>query len=130
MQAGGALGILVDLKDTLDREASSSISSRLRLQPPSCWQSWRSVPEADTLALPVFAPWDKQRRRFLLKIDGPLVVERTGDEEEDVRPYHPIVYLGGRNMCAVIPISGFLDSPPLEDAASRRASLDLLLDVI
>jgi KDO2-lipid IV(A) lauroyltransferase len=35
--------------------------------------------------LPVFAPWDKQRRRFLLKMDRPLVVERTGDEEEDVR---------------------------------------------
>jgi KDO2-lipid IV(A) lauroyltransferase len=39
--------------------------------------------EADVL--PVFAPWDEQRRRFLLKIDVPLNFERTGNEEEDVR---------------------------------------------
>jgi KDO2-lipid IV(A) lauroyltransferase len=35
--------------------------------------------------LPVFAPWDKERNRFLLKVDPPLSIERTGNEEEDVR---------------------------------------------
>jgi KDO2-lipid IV(A) lauroyltransferase len=39
----------------------------------------------EAAVLPVFAPWDEQHRRFLLKIDAPLVFDRTGDEAEDVR---------------------------------------------
>jgi Kdo2-lipid IVA lauroyltransferase/acyltransferase len=35
--------------------------------------------------LPVFAPWDRARRRFLLKIEEPLTVARSGDHEDDVR---------------------------------------------
>ena len=82
MQTGGTLGILVDL-NTLDREA--------------IFVDFFGVPASTTFmlaklalrtgadVLPVFAPWDKQHRRFLLKIDAPLVVDRTGDEEEDVR---------------------------------------------
>ena len=82
LRSGGTLGILVDL-NTLDREA--------------IFVDFFGVPASTTFllaklalrtradVLPVFAPWDKQRRRFLLKIDGPLVVEHTGAEEEDVR---------------------------------------------
>jgi Kdo2-lipid IVA lauroyltransferase/acyltransferase len=82
LKKGGTLGILVDL-NTLDREA--------------IFVDFFGVPASTTFMLaklalrtgadvmPVFAPWDKQRRRFLLKIDEPLVVDRTGDEEEDVR---------------------------------------------
>src|SRR6266852_836508 len=82
LQKGGTLGILVDL-NTLDREA--------------IFVDFFGVPASTTFmlaklalrtgadVLPVFAPWDKQHRRFLLKIDAPLVVDRTGDEEEDVR---------------------------------------------
>jgi KDO2-lipid IV(A) lauroyltransferase len=39
----------------------------------------------DAAVLPVFAPWDSKRRRFLLKIDEPLSFERTGNDEDDVR---------------------------------------------
>ena len=82
LQAGGTLGILVDL-NTLDREG--------------IFVDFFGVPASTTFmlaklalrtgadVLPVFAPWDKQRQRFLLKIDGPLAIDRTGDEEEDVR---------------------------------------------
>jgi KDO2-lipid IV(A) lauroyltransferase len=82
LHGGGTLGILVDL-NTLDREA--------------IFVDFFGVPASTTFmlaklalrtgadVLPVFAPWDKQRRCFLLKIDAPLIVERTGDEEEDVR---------------------------------------------
>ena len=35
--------------------------------------------------VPVYAPWDEQRQRFLLQLEPPLLVERTGDEAEDVR---------------------------------------------
>jgi len=82
LQAGGTLGILVDL-NTLDREG--------------IFVDFFGVPASTTFmlaklalrtgadVLPVFAPWDKQRRRFLLKIDAPLNFERTGNEAEDLR---------------------------------------------
>lgn len=82
MQAGGTLGILVDL-NTLDREA--------------IFVDFFGVPASTTFilaklalrtgadVLPVFAPWDKERGRFQLKIGAPLAVDRTGDEVEDVR---------------------------------------------
>lgn len=82
LQAGGTLGILVDL-NTLDREgifvdffgvpaSTTFVLAKLALR-------------TGALVLPVFAPWDKQRKRFLLKIDEPLSYNSTGDEEEDVR---------------------------------------------
>jgi len=82
LQGGGTLGILVDL-NTLDREgifvdffgvpaSTTFILAKLALR-------------TGAAVLPVFAPWDPERGRFLLKIDEPLVIERTGDDEEDVR---------------------------------------------
>jgi KDO2-lipid IV(A) lauroyltransferase len=76
----GTLGILVDL-NTLDREAifvdffgrpasTTFIVAKLALR-------------TGAEVLPVFAPWDKQRIRLI--IGEPLRVERTGDEDEDVR---------------------------------------------
>jgi KDO2-lipid IV(A) lauroyltransferase len=82
LRDGGTLGILVDL-NTLDREAM--------------FVDFFGVPAATTFivaklalrtgaaVLPVFAPWDDERKRFLLKIDAPLSVERTADEDEDAR---------------------------------------------
>jgi KDO2-lipid IV(A) lauroyltransferase len=74
------LGILVDL-NTLDREAifvdffgkpasTTFIVAKLALR-------------TGAEVLPVFAPWDRQRIRLI--IGEPLRVERTGDEDEDVR---------------------------------------------
>lgn len=82
LRSGGALGLLVDL-NTLDREA--------------IFVDFFGKPAATTFmvaklalrtgadVLPVFAPWDHERRRVLLKIDEPMSIERTGDEAEDVR---------------------------------------------
>jgi Kdo2-lipid IVA lauroyltransferase/acyltransferase len=82
LRGGGTLGILVDL-NTLDREAifvdffgrpasTTFIVAKLALR-------------TGAAVLPVFAPWDAEKKRFLLIVDEPLQVERTGDEEEDVR---------------------------------------------
>jgi KDO2-lipid IV(A) lauroyltransferase len=82
LQGGGTLGILVDL-NTLDREgifvdffgvpaATTFVLAKLALR-------------TGALVLPVFAPWDKKRGRFLLKIQEPLSYNATGDEAEDVR---------------------------------------------
>jgi KDO2-lipid IV(A) lauroyltransferase len=82
LRDGGTLGILVDL-NTLDREAifvdffgrpasTTFIVAKLALR-------------TGAEVLPVFAPWDEQRKRFSLIVDEPLRIERTGDEDEDVR---------------------------------------------
>jgi KDO2-lipid IV(A) lauroyltransferase len=82
LRDGGTLGILVDL-NTLDREAM--------------FVDFFGIPAATTFivaklalrtgaaVLPVFAPWDDDSKRFLLKIGAPLPVERTGDEDEDAQ---------------------------------------------
>src|SRR5262252_2580112 len=82
LRDGGSLGILVDL-NTLDREAM--------------FVDFFGIPAATTFivaklalrtgapVLPVFAPWDDEHKRFRLKIEAPLPIELTGDEDEDVR---------------------------------------------
>jgi len=82
MQAGDTLGILVDL-NTHEREgifvdffgipaSTTFVLAKLALR-------------TGATVLPVFAPWDEQKRRFFLKIDQPLVINRTGDEQADVQ---------------------------------------------
>jgi len=82
LQAGGTLGILVDL-NTLDREgifvdffgrpaSTTFVLAKLALR-------------TGALVLPVFAPWDRPHGGVTLTIDEPLSFERTGDEAEDIR---------------------------------------------
>jgi len=82
LQTGGTLGILVDL-NTLDREgifvdffdvpaSTTFVLAKLALR-------------TEAAVLPVFAPWDRERQRFLLQIDEPLSFERSGNDEEDVQ---------------------------------------------
>jgi KDO2-lipid IV(A) lauroyltransferase len=82
LQSGGTLGILVDL-NTLDREgifvdffgvpaSTTFVLAKLALR-------------TDAAVLPVFAPWEHKRGKFLLKIGEPLAIERSGNNEEDVR---------------------------------------------
>src|SRR4030095_15903924 len=82
LQTGGTLGILVDL-NTLDREA--------------IFVDFFGIPAATTFmvaklalrtgaeVLPVFAPWDQTKQKFLLKIGPALSFADTGAEQEDVR---------------------------------------------
>jgi KDO2-lipid IV(A) lauroyltransferase len=35
--------------------------------------------------VPIFAPWDEQRRRYMIRVVEPLKVERSGVEENDIR---------------------------------------------
>src|SRR2546421_415395 len=82
LRAGETLGVLVDL-NTLDREA---IFVDFFNQPASTtFIVAKLALRTGAAVLPVFAPWDKERNCFLLKVDSPLSIERTGNEEEDVR---------------------------------------------
>lgn len=82
LQTGGTLGILVDL-NTLDREGI--FVDFFGVPASTTFMLAKLALRTGAEVLPVFSPWEKQRGRFLLKIDEPLVIDRTGNEEEDVR---------------------------------------------
>ncbi|HET6671241.1 MAG TPA: lysophospholipid acyltransferase family protein [Pyrinomonadaceae bacterium] len=82
LNEGGTLGMLPDV-NMLAREgvfvdffgtpaSTTSMLAKLALR-------------TGAALVPIYAPWDKQRQRFLLQLEPPLRVERTGDEAEDVQ---------------------------------------------
>lgn len=82
LRNGGTLGILVDL-NTLDREGIFVDFFNRRAS--TTFMVAKLALRTGAAVLPVFAPWDKERGCFLLKVDPPLLIERSGNEEEDVR---------------------------------------------
>ena len=82
LKAGGTLGLLVDVNmmahegifvDFFGIPASTTFdlaTLALRTRAP---------------VIPVFAPWEERRQRFVLHIGAPLNIEHTSDEDEDVR---------------------------------------------
>jgi KDO2-lipid IV(A) lauroyltransferase len=81
LKAGGTLGLLVDVNmlahegifvDFFGTPASTTFDLAklaLRIKAP---------------VMPVFAPWEERRQRFVLHIGAPLNIEYTGDEDQDV----------------------------------------------
>jgi KDO2-lipid IV(A) lauroyltransferase len=82
LRDGGTLGILVDL-NTLDREAI--FVDFFGLPAATTFIVAKLALRTGAAVLPVFAPWDDDRKHFRLKVGAPLPIERTGDETEDVR---------------------------------------------
>src|SRR5205807_5799187 len=81
LQRGGTLGILVDL-NALDREAvfvdffgskaaTTFLVAKLALR-------------TGAAVLPIFAPWDNSRNKFVVKIEEPLSFEKSDNEEENI----------------------------------------------
>jgi Kdo2-lipid IVA lauroyltransferase/acyltransferase len=81
LQCGGTLGILVDL-NTLDREAI--FVDFFGVPASTTFVVGKLALRTDAAVLPVFAPWDETRKKFLLKIDEPLGFAPSGNDEEDV----------------------------------------------
>src|SRR5437870_3872566 len=82
LQAGKPLGILVDL-NTNEREGI--FVDFFGIPASTTFTLARLAARTGAQVLPIFAPWDEKQRRFLVKIDEPLSVPRTGDEMRDVR---------------------------------------------
>jgi KDO2-lipid IV(A) lauroyltransferase len=81
LRQGGIVGILIDLNtqqhegvfvDFFGIPASTTTSlAKLALR-------------TDAAVIPFCMPWDEQRQRFLMRIDPPLDITRTGNEDQDV----------------------------------------------
>ncbi|MDX6384251.1 MAG: Kdo2-lipid lauroyltransferase/acyltransferase [Blastocatellia bacterium] len=82
LSGGGTLGILVDL-NTLDREGI--FVDFFGVPASTTFMLAKLALRTEAAVLPVFAPWDHERGKFLLKVDEPLTIERSGNDEEDVR---------------------------------------------
>lgn len=82
LRRGGTLGILVDL-NALDREAI--FVDFFGVPASTTFLVAKLALRTNARVLPVFSPWDEERKRFILKIDEPLEFQASGDETEDVR---------------------------------------------
>jgi KDO2-lipid IV(A) lauroyltransferase len=80
--AGGTLGILVDL----NTQPHEGVFVDFFGIPASTTSSLATLAlRTDAAVLPIFAPWDEERKRFILRIEPPVSITQTGDAEEDVR---------------------------------------------
>jgi len=82
LESAGTVGILVDL-NTLEREGI--FVDFFGVPASTTFMLAKLALRTGANVLPVFAPWDEGRQRFVLKIEEPLKFDPTGDETEDVR---------------------------------------------
>lgn len=76
------LGLLPDL-NTLDDEAI--FIDFFGVPAATTFLVAKLALRTNTPLLPVFAPWSEEKGKYLLKVEPLIPIERTGDEEADVR---------------------------------------------
>ncbi len=82
LHAGETLGLLIDINTT----ASEGIFVDFFGKPAATtFLMAKLALRTGADVIPVFAPWEEEHGRFVLRIGSPLKIERTGDETEDVR---------------------------------------------
>lgn len=82
LHTGGIVGILVDL----NTQPHEGVFVNFFGIPASTTTGLATIAlRTQAIVLPVFVPWDEERRRFVLRVDPPLTVSFTGSREEAVR---------------------------------------------
>jgi Kdo2-lipid IVA lauroyltransferase/acyltransferase len=82
LNAGGTLGILADL----NTHPHEGVFVNFFGIPASTTSSLATVAlRTNATVLPIFAPWDKDRQRFMLRIEPPIAIKSIGDESDDIR---------------------------------------------
>lgn len=82
LRAGGTIGLLTDL-NTLDDEAI--FVDFMGVPAATTFLVAKLAVRTKTPLVPIFAPWSKEKGKYLLIIEPMIPVETTGDEEADVR---------------------------------------------
>ena len=82
LRSGGTLGLLVDL-NTLDEEAI--FVNFFGVPASTTFMLAKLALRTDATVLPIFVPWDQDSGKFLVHILPEVEVDRSGNEEEDVR---------------------------------------------
>jgi KDO2-lipid IV(A) lauroyltransferase len=82
LNSGGRLGLLIDL----NTHPHEGVFVDFFGIPALTTSSLATLAlRTGAAVLPIFAPWDEARGRFLLKIEPPVSIHPTGEQEEDVR---------------------------------------------
>ena len=81
LKPGGTLGILVDL-NTLDREAV--FVNFFGMKAATTFLVAKLALRTGAAVVPIFAPWDNSRNKFVVKIEEPLSFEKSDNEEENI----------------------------------------------
>ena len=82
LRAGEFLGLLIDLNALEDEAIFVNFFS---VPASTNFMTAKLALRNDVPIIPVFAPWDKTRQKFLLQVNEPIKFERSADEEADVR---------------------------------------------
>ena len=82
LKSGGTLGLLVDL-NTLDDEAI--FVDFFGVPASTTFMLAKLALRTGPVVLPIFVPWDEKRGKYKIHILPQVSVERTGNEQEDVR---------------------------------------------
>jgi Kdo2-lipid IVA lauroyltransferase/acyltransferase len=82
LRSGEVLGLLLDL-NTLDDEAI--FVDFFGVPASTNFMVAKLALRTQSPIIPIFAPWDKAQKKFVLQIEPPISMERTGNEELDVR---------------------------------------------
>jgi len=80
LKKGEMLGILVDL-NALDREAM--FVDFFGVKAATTFVVAKLALRTGAPVVPIFSPWDKKLKKFMVTIGEPLQFERTGNEEQD-----------------------------------------------
>jgi KDO2-lipid IV(A) lauroyltransferase len=82
LRAGGTLGILVDV----NTQPHEGVFVDFFGIPASTTSGLAALAlRTGAAVLPVFVPWDENKKRFILRIDPPLTITPTGNQKEDIK---------------------------------------------
>ncbi len=82
LRAGGTLGTLVDL----NTQPHEGIFVDFFGIPASTTSGLAALAlRTGAAVLPVFVPWDENKKRFILRVDSPLTIIPTGNQKEDIK---------------------------------------------
>jgi Kdo2-lipid IVA lauroyltransferase/acyltransferase len=82
LRSGESLGLLLDL-NTLDDEAI--FVDFFGIPASTNFMVAKLALRTNSPIVPIFAPWDESKQKFVVQLAPPIPVERTGEEESDVR---------------------------------------------
>jgi KDO2-lipid IV(A) lauroyltransferase len=82
LRTGGTLGTLVDL----NTQPHEGIFVDFFGIPASTTSGLAALAlRTGAAVLPVFVPWDENKKRFILRVDSPLTITPTGNQKEDIK---------------------------------------------
>jgi KDO2-lipid IV(A) lauroyltransferase len=81
LRTGGILGLAVDINVVRDKGIFVDFFG---VPASTTFMAAKLALRTGATIVPVFAPWDEQRRRFAVSIGAPLTIEGSGDEKKDI----------------------------------------------